>query len=120
MLSLRAQPSEAAVNSAGFAYLPWTPNQAGTWTITATGGGATIDTSSIAVAAVRRSHKTRTVAKAQLRPIKNALVCGDELLDAVSFLSDALHLPALKPAPLSEDETITARLAVVLPFVTPR
>lgn len=43
---------QAAVNSAGFAYLPWTPNQAGTWTITATGGGTTIDTSSITVAAV--------------------------------------------------------------------
>lgn len=43
---------QAAVNSAGFAYLPWTPNLAGTWTITATGGGATLDTASITVAAV--------------------------------------------------------------------
>jgi hypothetical protein len=43
---------QAAVNSAGFAYLPWTPNQAGSWTVTATGGGSTIDTATIAVAAV--------------------------------------------------------------------
>lgn len=43
---------QAAVNSAGFAYLPWTPNQSGTWTLTATGGGSTIDASTIAVSAV--------------------------------------------------------------------
>jgi hypothetical protein len=43
---------QAAVNSAGFAYLPWTPNIAGAWTITATGGGATLDTASITVVAV--------------------------------------------------------------------
>lgn len=40
---------QVAVNSAGFAYLPWTPNLSGVWTVTATSGGTRIDTTSIAV-----------------------------------------------------------------------
>ena len=43
--------AQAAVNSQGFAYLPWTPNLPGVWTITATSGNKTIDQTSIAVAA---------------------------------------------------------------------
>ena len=43
--------AQAAVNSQGFAYLPWTPNLPGVWTITATSGKKTIDQTSIAVAA---------------------------------------------------------------------
>ena len=42
---------QAAVNSQGFAYLPWTPNLPGVWTITATSGGTKVDETSIAVAA---------------------------------------------------------------------
>lgn len=59
---------QAAVNAAGFAYLPWTPNQAGSWTITATGGGSTIDTASLTVAAVP------TVTSLQ---VQNEVVAGE-------------------------------------------
>lgn len=43
---------QAAVNSSGFAYLNWTPNIAGNWTITAASGGTTIDTAVVTVAAM--------------------------------------------------------------------
>jgi len=43
---------QAAVNSAGFAYLPWTPNLPGAWTITATSGAATIDSANVLVSAM--------------------------------------------------------------------
>jgi len=42
---------QAAVNSEGFAYLPWTPNLPGAWSITATSGGTRIDGTAIVVAA---------------------------------------------------------------------
>ena len=70
---------------------------------------------SIATAA---PHARRATPVSSLRPIRNALVRGDELFEAVSFLADALSLPALKPAALDCDDTITARCAVVLPFPT--
>jgi hypothetical protein len=41
-----------SVNSAGFGYLNWTPNLPGTWTVTATSGGATVDTATITVSAM--------------------------------------------------------------------
>jgi hypothetical protein len=40
---------QATVNSSGFAYLPWTPNAAGTWTLTATSGGTKVDDSTFLV-----------------------------------------------------------------------
>ena len=40
---------QAQVNSQGFAYLPWTPNLPGTWTISASVGGSTVDTAAITV-----------------------------------------------------------------------
>ena len=43
---------QAAVNSQGFAYLPWTPNLPGAWTISATVGGASAGSSGIVVAAM--------------------------------------------------------------------
>lgn len=43
---------QAPVNSAGFAYLPWTPNLPGAWTVTASNSGSTIDTASILVSAM--------------------------------------------------------------------
>lgn len=43
---------QTSVNGAGFGYLAWTPNQTGSWTITASGGGATVDTSTVTVAPV--------------------------------------------------------------------
>lgn len=41
-----------SVNSAGFGYLNWTPNLPGAWTVTATSGGATVDTAAITVSAM--------------------------------------------------------------------
>ena len=52
---------------------------------------------------------------APLRQIRNTRVQGDELLEAVTFLADALKLPALRPA-TPVVEAITARFAVVLPL----
>lgn len=43
---------QAQVNSQGFAYLPWTPNVPGAWTISASVGGSSLGTSSIVVAAM--------------------------------------------------------------------
>ena len=43
---------QAAVNSDGFAYLPWTPNVPGTWTISAGNGANSVDTASVLVAAM--------------------------------------------------------------------
>lgn len=43
---------QAAVNANGFAYLPWTPNLPGTWTITATSGTTTIDSANVLVSAM--------------------------------------------------------------------
>ena len=41
---------QAAVNSQGFAYLPWTPDLPGTWTISAAVGGTSAGSTSIVVA----------------------------------------------------------------------
>ena len=46
---------QAIVNKQGFAYLPWTPDNTGSWTIGATVGGASIGTASITVAAMPTS-----------------------------------------------------------------
>jgi hypothetical protein len=73
----------------------------------------TVNIRSIATAAPHARPATRSTT---LRPIRNALVRGNELLDAVCFLADALALPALKPAPAAPDGSITARCAVILPF----
>jgi hypothetical protein len=43
---------QAVVNSAGFAYLPWTPNVSGAWTVSASVGGTSMGSSSIVVAAM--------------------------------------------------------------------
>ena len=43
---------QAAVNSQGFAYLPWTPNLPGSWTISAAVDGAPVGSSNIVVAAM--------------------------------------------------------------------
>ena len=43
---------QAVVNPEGFAYLPWTPNLPGAWSISASVGGASAGTSSIAVGAM--------------------------------------------------------------------
>ena len=45
-----ANSGQAAVNSAGFAYLPWTPSLPGTWQVAATSGGTQIDNSTFIVA----------------------------------------------------------------------
>ena len=41
---------QSIVNSAGFASLPWTPNLSGTWQLTASSGGTSIDQSTFVVA----------------------------------------------------------------------
>ena len=46
---------QAVVNEQGFAYLPWTPANTGSWTIGATVGGVSIGTASITVAAMPTS-----------------------------------------------------------------
>ena len=46
---------QAIVNQQGFAYLPWTPANTGSWTIGATVGGVSIGTASITVAAMPTS-----------------------------------------------------------------
>lgn len=43
---------QAQVNAQGFAYLPWTPNVPGAWTISASVGGSVMGTSTIVVAAM--------------------------------------------------------------------
>lgn len=43
---------QAAVNSEGFAYLPWTPNQPGAWTVTASSGGTAVDSANVLVSAM--------------------------------------------------------------------
>ena len=43
---------QAAVNSQGFAYLPWQPGTPGAWNISATVGGSAVGTASIVVAAM--------------------------------------------------------------------
>ena len=46
---------QAAINQQGYAYLPWTPNIPGSWTVTATTGATSLGTSSIVVAAMPTS-----------------------------------------------------------------
>ena len=46
---------QAIVNQQGFAYLPWTPSNTGSWTIGATVGGVSIGTASINVMAMPTS-----------------------------------------------------------------
>ena len=46
---------QAAVNSQGFAYLPWTPNVPGAWTISASVNGTSMGSSNIVVAAMPTS-----------------------------------------------------------------
>ena len=43
---------QTAVNSNGFAYLPWTPNLPGAWTVSASVGSASLGSSSIVVSAM--------------------------------------------------------------------
>jgi len=43
---------QVAVNTEGFAYLPWTPNLPGEWSLTASVNGTSVGSSSIAVAAM--------------------------------------------------------------------
>jgi hypothetical protein len=50
--STGSNAGQAVVNSAGFAYLPWTPNLPGTWTVTATSGTTTLDTATVSVTAM--------------------------------------------------------------------
>lgn len=64
---------QAAVNSAGFAYLPWTPNVSGVWTITATSGGSTVDQTSIVVAAVPTTTTLLSVGEVQ-QGVASALI----------------------------------------------
>ena len=47
-----ANAGQAAVNQEGFAYLPWTPNVAGAWSISANVGGETVRATSITVSAM--------------------------------------------------------------------
>ncbi|MBI1350088.1 MAG: hypothetical protein GC156_03105 [Actinomycetales bacterium] len=46
---------QTVVNSVGFASLPWTPSQAGTWTVTAAGTAAAAGSTTVAVAAMPTS-----------------------------------------------------------------
>jgi hypothetical protein len=56
---------QAAVNSQGFAYLPWQPGTPGAWNISATVGGAAVGTASIVVTAMPTT--TTLLAAAQIR-----------------------------------------------------
>ena len=46
---------QAAVNSQGFAYLPWTPSTPGAWTVSASVNGTSVGSSNIVVAAMPTS-----------------------------------------------------------------
>ena len=50
--AIGANAGQAVVNSAGFAYLPWTPSTPGTWNLSVSVGGSTVDTATIAVSAM--------------------------------------------------------------------
>ncbi len=50
-----ATSGQTVVNSVGFANLPWTPNQAGTWTVTAVGSAAPAGATTSVVAAMPTS-----------------------------------------------------------------
>lgn len=74
---------QAIVNGAGFAYLPWTPNVPGTWTLTATSGGASLDTASLTVVAMPTS--TELLVQGEVQPnvtvtiIANVAVLGGSI-----------------------------------------
>jgi hypothetical protein len=53
---------------------------------------------------------------APLRQIRNAKVKADELFEAVTFLAEALQLPALRTASTT-NEAITPRIAMVMPVL---
>ena len=56
---------QAAVNSQGFAYLPWQPGAPGAWNISATVGGSAVGNASIEIAAMPTT--TTLLAAAQIR-----------------------------------------------------
>ena len=56
---------QAAVNSQGFAYLPWQPGAPGAWDISAKVGGSAVGTASIVVAAMPTT--TRLLSAIQVR-----------------------------------------------------
>ena len=53
--SAGTNPGQAAVNAQGFAYLPWTPNVPGAWTISASVNGTSVGSSNILVSAMPTS-----------------------------------------------------------------
>ena len=66
---------QAAVNSSGFAYLPWTPNLPGTWTISTRVGGSVVDTGTITVAAM--PTKTILLTPGEVREDKTATLVAN-------------------------------------------
>ena len=61
---------QAAVNSQGFAYLPWQPGAPGAWDISAKVGGSAVGTASIVVAAMPTT--TRLLSAIQVRALQAA------------------------------------------------
>jgi hypothetical protein len=61
---------QAAVNSQGFAYLPWQPGTPGAWNISATVGGSAVGTASIVVTAMPTT--TTLLSASQFRSLQTA------------------------------------------------
>lgn len=102
---------QAVVGSQGFAYLPWTPNLPGAWTITANAAGASAGTSSITVAAM----PTRTVLLAPSDVVPNRPV---ELVAEVQALAGSI-IPSGSVTVRDQASMIVAT-GTVSPSGTPR
>lgn len=102
---------QAMVDSQGFAYLPWTPNLPGAWTITANAAGASPRTSSITVAAM----PTRTVLLAPSDVVPNQPV---ELVAEVQALAGSI-IPS-GSVTVRDQENMIVATGTLSPSSTPR
>ena len=87
---------QAAVNSQGFAYLPWQPGTPGAWNISATVGGSAVGTASIVVAAMPTTT-TLLLSGSSSRTVGRPLSLRTYALSEARSLPVEPSLSAIKP-----------------------